>query len=45
MMAYSAAFFDQRMTGSLRSAREIVPLVLDLVHPESVIDVGCGLGT
>jgi SAM-dependent methyltransferase len=45
MMAYSAAFFDQRMTGSLRSAREIVPLVLELVQPKRVIDVGCGLGT
>lgn len=25
--------------------REVVPLIMDLVAPESVIDVGCGLGT
>jgi len=29
---------------SLIAAREIVPLVMDLVGPRSVADVGCGLG-
>src|SRR5881296_3388824 len=45
MMTYSDAFFHARMTASRRSAQEIVPLVLEFVHPERVIDVGCGLGT
>lgn len=31
--------------GSRRSAREVVPLVLELIQPEHVIDVGCGVGT
>jgi hypothetical protein len=30
------------MLHSLRSARAVVPIVVDLVHPESVVDVGCG---
>jgi hypothetical protein len=28
-----------------RSAEIIVPLVMELAHPDSVVDVGCGLGT
>lgn len=34
-----------QQAGSLRSAEEIVPLIIDLVRPRSVIDVGCGVGT
>lgn len=30
--------------GSANSARVIVPMLVDLVHPTSVIDVGCGSG-
>ena len=33
------------MQGSLRSAEVIVPTVLELVDPKSVIDIGCGVGT
>jgi SAM-dependent methyltransferase len=29
----------------MTSARAIVPIVMQLLHPESVIDVGCGIGT
>ena len=32
------------MDGSLRSARRVVPVVLELLRPRSVVDVGCGLG-
>jgi SAM-dependent methyltransferase len=31
--------------GSKGSAKEVVPIVMDLVHPKSVVDVGCGVGT
>ena len=41
---YDASFFEPLTAGALQSARVIVPLLLRLVHPESVIDVGCGLG-
>lgn len=45
MHPYSPEFFESLHAGSLRSAREIVPLVLHYVQPQSVIDVGCGIGT
>jgi SAM-dependent methyltransferase len=31
--------------GSHRSAEFLVPMIIDLVRPESVIDVGCGVGS
>lgn len=30
---------------NLQAPREIVPYIMDLLHPHSVVDVGCGLGT
>ncbi len=27
------------------SAREVVPIIMELVNPKSVIDIGCGTGT
>jgi cyclopropane fatty-acyl-phospholipid synthase-like methyltransferase len=42
---YTNHFFEELHDGSYRSAREIIPLVLELVQPSSVIDVGCGAGT
>jgi len=42
---YGEAFFADQAEGSLRSARVIAPLVVDLVHPTSIVDVGCGIGT
>jgi len=41
---YDEAYFDEQVDGSLRSARVVVPLVVDRVKPRSVIDVGCGSG-
>lgn len=41
---YPASFFRSLDEGALRSAEIVVPLVMDLVHPRSVIDVGCGTG-
>src|SRR5271170_1552361 len=41
---YSREFFDGIETGSLQSAQVVVPLVLELIRPRSVIDVGCGRG-
>lgn len=42
---YTDEFYQDYVGGSRRSAREIIPLVLDLVEVNRVIDVGCGLGT
>ena len=36
---------DTSSGGSRRSADVIVPLLLDIVQPNSVVDVGCGVGS
>jgi SAM-dependent methyltransferase len=43
--AYSPGFFQKYQDGSVRSARVVVPILLDLFGPRSVLDVGCGIGT
>lgn len=45
MSHYNTKFFIQQSKGSVRSAKEILPLVLRLVQPMSVVDVGCGIGS
>ena len=42
---YDRQFYEQRITGSLKSAMEIIPLVLKLFPVKSIVDIGCGLGT
>jgi len=42
---YDRDFQELIRTGSLQSARVVVPLVMDLVAPQSVVDVGCGSGS
>jgi SAM-dependent methyltransferase len=41
---YNANFFSGQASGSRRSAAKIVPILIDLVRPSSVVDVGCGIG-
>lgn len=45
MYKYSKDFYKIHQEGSRQSAKEIIPLVLELVQPKSVLDVGCGVGT
>ena len=45
MTVHNKNFYRSQMSGSLVSARKIVPLVLELCRPKSVIDIGCGVGT
>jgi SAM-dependent methyltransferase len=42
---YGTEFFEGQRDGSLRSAKVIVPLLLDAMPVTSVVDVGCGVGT
>jgi len=42
---YDVGFFRALQPGSLASARVIVPIVVELLGPTSVVDVGCGVGT
>jgi hypothetical protein len=42
---YNEAFYESMAGGSLRSARAVLRIVNEALHPNSVIDVGCGIGT
>jgi len=42
---YTQRFYDGQKSGSLRSAQEVVPIILDLLPCKSVVDLGCGVGT
>lgn len=42
---YTEEFYSSLYEGSLRSARAVIPHLLKIIQPASVIDVGCGLGT
>jgi len=41
---FDAAYFEWQGERALRSARAVVPLLLELVSPQSVVDVGSGPG-
>ena len=43
-MDYTQSFFNDLQAGSKQSAMEIVPLILELLKPSSVVDIGCGSG-
>lgn len=38
-------FIHDSVVYNTKSAEETVPYIIDLCHPQTVIDVGCGLGT
>ena len=42
---YDSTFYLRQQKVALSSAQHIVPLVLELLQPQSVVDVGCGDGT
>jgi len=42
---YDLNFFSKVSPSSKKSAEIIVPLIVDLVRPRNVIDIGCGTGT
>ena len=44
MHQYDQDFYEFIRDGSRRSAEIIVPLITSILHPESVLDVGCGQG-
>ncbi|HEY5704652.1 MAG TPA: class I SAM-dependent methyltransferase [Terrimicrobiaceae bacterium] len=41
---YTESFYRSKRDGALRSAREIVPIIVAFAKPRSVIDIGCGSG-
>lgn len=42
---YLKSSFNSNSPGSLRSARVVVPIIMQMLHPGSVIDFGCGGGS
>ena len=42
--SYTKGFFADIRAGTVRSAEEIVPVILELVPAHSVVDLGCGEG-
>lgn len=42
---YSKHFYKEQSRGSFSSAKVVVPLVINLLNPCSVVDIGCGVGT
>lgn len=42
---YDSQFYHSYIGESEASAACVVPKLIDLFHPESVIDIGCGVGT
>ena len=45
MEDYDPSFYAEGRKHALRSARRVVPWVVDALRPETVVDVGCGVGT
>lgn len=45
MHIYDKAFYEDQKDGSYISAKEILPIIFNLVHFQSVVDIGCGVGT
>jgi ubiquinone/menaquinone biosynthesis C-methylase UbiE len=41
---YSRTFYDAVTAGSSKAAEAIVPLLMRVYRPSSVVDVGCGTG-
>lgn len=41
---YDERYYTRRQPGARASAGAVVPHVIDLIHPTSVIDLGCGTG-
>jgi SAM-dependent methyltransferase len=42
---YDRSFFLGQEAGSRLSARRLLPIVLKMLNPRSIVDIGCGVGT
>jgi len=45
MNKYEKKWYDKKRQSKAQAAREVVPNLLELVGPQTVVDVGCGDGT
>ncbi len=44
MAIYTNSYYVAEARSAISSARHVVPIVMDLVAPRSVVDLGCGVG-
>ena len=44
VVPYDTHYYNAHREGTRRSAQAVVPLLIDLIRPHSIIDVGCGTG-
>jgi len=44
-MKYNTKFFESQSEGSYQSAKIINKIIIEKLHPKSVVDIGCGVGT
>ena len=42
---YNKEFYEGQQDGSIRSALGVIPCLLRFIKPDSVLDIGCGVGT
>lgn len=42
---YNQQFYENQQQGSIKSAQVVVPMIINLIQPKSVVDVGCGVGS
>jgi trans-aconitate methyltransferase len=41
---YVPTWYENMERSAERSARAVLPIVIDIVRPQSVVDIGCGTG-
>ena len=44
-LIYGEDFYDSQSKSSKRSALSVVPMLVEMLQPKSVVDIGCGVGT
>ena len=44
MEEYKPPYYQSLKEGAINSARVVVPIIINMIKPKSVIDVGCGIG-
>jgi hypothetical protein len=42
---YTSGFFGDQQRGSRQPAKRVLPLIMEAIQPNTVIDVGCAIGT
>ncbi|KAF2516801.1 class I SAM-dependent methyltransferase [Flavobacterium zhairuonense] len=45
MIGKKIRYVHDETTHNFRAANEVVPLIMNLLQPKSVVDLGCGIGT